>query len=200
METRHEWRTSVTATGKGRALVVGVTGIVGQAVARRTDHRRLGDVRAVPQRRRVPSTASRRCRPTSPTRPAWPPRWTASAPSWSPSPPGPARTPRRRTSPSTAAPCATCSPPLEPARSVRHVALMTGLKHYLGPFEAYATGDDGRHPVPRGGAAAGRRRTSTTRRRTSCSRPPSADGFTLERAPRAHGLRLRHRQRDEHGR
>ena len=26
---------------------------------------------------------------------------------------------------------------LEPARSVRHVALMTGLKHYLGPFEAY---------------------------------------------------------------
>jgi nucleoside-diphosphate-sugar epimerase len=30
---------------------------------------------------------------------------------------------------------------LEPAGSVRHVALMTGLKHYLGPFEAYAQGD-----------------------------------------------------------
>jgi nucleoside-diphosphate-sugar epimerase len=29
---------------------------------------------------------------------------------------------------------------LEPERSVRHVALMTGLKHYLGPFEAYAVG------------------------------------------------------------
>lgn len=29
---------------------------------------------------------------------------------------------------------------LAPAGSVRHVALMTGLKHYLGPFEAYATG------------------------------------------------------------
>lgn len=29
---------------------------------------------------------------------------------------------------------------LEPARSVKHVALMTGLKHYLGPFEAYAVG------------------------------------------------------------
>jgi len=29
---------------------------------------------------------------------------------------------------------------LEPAGSVRHVALMTGLKHYLGPFEAYAVG------------------------------------------------------------
>jgi nucleoside-diphosphate-sugar epimerase len=26
---------------------------------------------------------------------------------------------------------------LEPAESVEHVALMTGLKHYLGPFEAY---------------------------------------------------------------
>ncbi len=27
---------------------------------------------------------------------------------------------------------------LSPKRSVRHVALVTGLKHYLGPFEAYA--------------------------------------------------------------
>jgi nucleoside-diphosphate-sugar epimerase len=27
------------------------------------------------------------------------------------------------------------------AGSLRHVALMTGLKHYLGPFEAYATGE-----------------------------------------------------------
>jgi nucleoside-diphosphate-sugar epimerase len=29
---------------------------------------------------------------------------------------------------------------VEPAGSVEHVALMTGLKHYLGPFEAYAQG------------------------------------------------------------
>jgi len=29
---------------------------------------------------------------------------------------------------------------LEPAGPVSHVALMTGLKHYLGPFEAYAVG------------------------------------------------------------
>jgi nucleoside-diphosphate-sugar epimerase len=29
---------------------------------------------------------------------------------------------------------------LEPSGTVRHVALMTGLKHYLGPFEAYAVG------------------------------------------------------------
>jgi len=29
---------------------------------------------------------------------------------------------------------------LAPAGSVSHIALMTGLKHYLGPFEAYASG------------------------------------------------------------
>src|SRR5580700_6856172 len=29
---------------------------------------------------------------------------------------------------------------LAPAGSVKHVALVTGLKHYLGPFEAYGTG------------------------------------------------------------
>ena len=29
---------------------------------------------------------------------------------------------------------------LQPAGSVRHVALVTGLKHYLGPFEAYGKG------------------------------------------------------------
>ena len=30
---------------------------------------------------------------------------------------------------------------LAPSGSVRHVALMTGLKHYLGPFEAYGQGE-----------------------------------------------------------
>lgn len=30
---------------------------------------------------------------------------------------------------------------LQPAGSVQHVALVTGLKHYLGPFEAYAQGN-----------------------------------------------------------
>ncbi|MEA9984143.1 MULTISPECIES: SDR family oxidoreductase [Subtercola] len=29
---------------------------------------------------------------------------------------------------------------LEPEKSVKHVALLTGLKHYLGPFDNYATG------------------------------------------------------------
>jgi nucleoside-diphosphate-sugar epimerase len=30
---------------------------------------------------------------------------------------------------------------VRPSRTVRHVALVTGLKHYLGPFEAYGKGD-----------------------------------------------------------
>jgi len=30
---------------------------------------------------------------------------------------------------------------LSPAGSVKHAALMTGLKHYMGPFEAYGTGE-----------------------------------------------------------
>ncbi|KAA9393698.1 SDR family oxidoreductase [Kocuria coralli] len=30
---------------------------------------------------------------------------------------------------------------LSPAGSVRHAALMTGLKHYMGPFEAFGTGE-----------------------------------------------------------
>lgn len=30
---------------------------------------------------------------------------------------------------------------VRPAKSVRHVALVTGLKHYLGPFEAYGKGN-----------------------------------------------------------
>jgi hypothetical protein len=29
---------------------------------------------------------------------------------------------------------------LRPAETIRHVALVTGLKHYLGPFESYAKG------------------------------------------------------------
>jgi nucleoside-diphosphate-sugar epimerase len=35
---------------------------------------------------------------------------------------------------------------LSPEKSVRHVALVTGLKHYLGPFESYASGNLGETP------------------------------------------------------
>ena len=46
-----------------------------------------------------------------------------------------------------------------------------GLKHYLGPFEAYAQGPAG-DPVPRGACRGCPTRTSTTSRRTSSSRRP----------------------------
>lgn len=42
---------------------------------------------------------------------------------------------------STARWSATSSRPSGRRGSVRHVALVTGLKHYLGPFEAYGKGD-----------------------------------------------------------
>ena len=99
---------------------------------------------------------------------------------------------------STAARCATCWLRWSPPGRVRHVALMTGLKHYLGPFEAYAQGvmadtpfheDEPRLDVAElllrpGGRALRRRR---------------ARRLHLERAPLAHRVRLRDRQRDEHG-
>ncbi len=41
-----------------------------------------------------------------------------------------------------------------PARSVKHVALVTGLKHYLGPFEAYVARRRCSADAVAGGAAA----------------------------------------------
>ncbi len=55
---------------------------------------------------------------------------------------------------------------------VRHVALMTGLKHYLGPFEAYGQGEMPDTPSTRTSRDS-TSTTSTTRRRTSCSPPPA---------------------------
>ncbi len=40
-----------------------------------------------------------------------------------------------------------------PGRS-QHVALVTGLKHYLGPFEAYGKGQLASYAIPRRTAAA----------------------------------------------
>ncbi len=74
---------------------------------------------------------------------------------------------------------------LRPAGSVRHVALVTGLKHYLGPFEAYGKGNLPATPFRE---AQGRlmSRTSTTRRRTRSLRPPRATaslGASTARTP-----------------
>ncbi len=64
---------------------------------------------------------------------------------------------------------------LRPGGGTRHVALVTGLKHHLGPFESYEQGalprtpfreEQGRLDVP----------NFYSRRRTSCSPPPRAMG------------------------
>ena len=87
---------------------------------------------------------------------------------------------------------------LEPAGSVRHVALMTGLKHYLGPFEAYATGvmadTPFREEEPRLDSP-----NFYYAQEDELFDSAAPQRLHLERAPLAHRLRLRHRQRDEHG-
>ncbi len=70
----------------------------------------------------------------------------------------------------------------------RHVALVTGLKHYLGPFEAYGKGTLPQHRSARnrGGWTS---RISTMRRRRGVRRR-EARRLHLERAPSPHGHRL----------
>ena len=72
--------------------------------------------------------------------------------------------------------------------SVRHVALVTGLKHYLGPFEAYGQGNRASDSIPRD--AGPPRRTELLlraggRRIRSCG----ARELHLERASRPHDHR-----------
>ena len=57
---------------------------------------------------------------------------------------------------------------LRPAETPRHVALVTGLKHYLGPFEAYGQGVLPVTPF-RENKAGSTSRISITRRRTNSS-------------------------------
>ena len=82
---------------------------------------------------------------------------------------------------------------------VQHVALVTGLKHYLGPFENYGKGklpitpfreDQGRLDVDNFYYAQEDEVFAAAERRR----------LYLERAPSAHCYRLRGRQRHEHGR
>ena len=153
--------------------------------------------RALPPRD-VPGAARwRRCTPTSPT----PRRCATSSPAPArprcSSPRGPARTPRTRTSGSTAGSSATSWRPPAPRAPSQHVALMTGLKHYLGPFEAYGEGDAARDAVRRDRAAP-RRAELLLRPGGRALRRRRAPPLQLERAPRAHRRRLRRRQRHEH--
>jgi NAD dependent epimerase/dehydratase family len=81
---------------------------------------------------------------------------------------------------------------------VQHVALVTGLKHYLGPFEAYGKGKLPATPF----------REEQPRldldnfyyAQEDGIRCSAARRLSLERAPSTHHHRIRYRQRDEHGR
>ena len=92
-----------------------------------------------------------------------------------------------------------CSTRSRRRRSVKHVALVTGLKHYLGPFEAYARSgllpptpvreEQPRLDVPELLLQPGRRSL----------RRGQARRLHLERASPAYDHRQGDRQRDEHG-
>jgi hypothetical protein len=88
---------------------------------------------------------------------------------------------------------------LSPKKSVRHVALVTGLKHYLGPFEAYAKlGHAARHAAARKPAApAAGQFLLRAGRRGLCRR--RARPLHLERAPSAYDHRPGRRQCHELG-
>ncbi len=80
----------------------------------------------------------------------------------------------------------------------RHVALVTGLKHYLGPFEAYGKGTLPQTPFPRGTGSAGRREfLLCAGGRGVCRR--RARRLYLERASPAYRDRAGGRQCHEHG-
>lgn len=132
--------TDSSTTSPGRALVVGVTGIVGQAVARRLldeDWETYGLSRSgsVPHRDVVPvradlgdpaglAEALADVSPQFVAITAWTRMETESE--------------NIRVNGGAVRDLLAA---LSPARSLKHVALMTGLKHYLGPFEAYGQGD-----------------------------------------------------------
>jgi nucleoside-diphosphate-sugar epimerase len=127
-------------TSPGRALVVGATGIVGQAVARRlveggwetyglsrsgtTPHPHVRPVRADLGDRAGLAEALAGVAPEFVAITAWTRMKTESE--------------NIRVNGGAVRDLLEA---LSPARSLKHVALMTGLKHYLGPFEAYGQGE-----------------------------------------------------------
>jgi hypothetical protein len=82
-------------------------------------------------------------------------------------------------------------------RTVQHVALVTGLKHYLGPFEPTAKESSPPRPSAKSSPAS-TSKTSTTRRKTKSSPPPPATttpGASIAPTPSS----ATRRQRHEHG-
>jgi nucleoside-diphosphate-sugar epimerase len=136
-----ERRNTVTGdSSRGRALVVGVTGIVGQAVARtliadgwdtfglsRSGGRPVDGVTPVAADLSDPAALSRALDGVAPD--------LVAITAWT----------RKDTEAENIAAnggaVRNVLAALAPAKSMRHIALMTGLKHYLGPFEAYAVGE-----------------------------------------------------------
>ena len=181
-----------------RALIAGVSGIVGNNLASHLVSKRLGGLWPRPQADRPASRECVRSPPTcsTPTRCGLP--FPGSTRPTSSSRPGSARPPRPRIASRERRHGA--EPPVRRrlGQSLRHVALVTGLKHYLGPFEAYARTKPVtpfREEMPRlplrelllhaGGRGLRGRRAARLR---------------LERAPPPHDHRLRPGQRHEHGR
>ena len=79
---------------------------------------------------------------------------------------------------STALWCAICCDALSSIGSVQHVALVTGLKHYLGPVRELRQGQPAGHAIPRRAGADWTSTISTTRRKTRSSLRPSATAST----------------------
>ena len=181
-----------------RALVVGVTGISGGNLARRllADGWEVAGLCRRP--RRISTSGSRRSSRISRTPTRSRPRCAARRRRTSSSRPG-------RAAPTEAENCDVNGRMLQnlldatgAERSVRHVALVTGLKHYLGPVRGVREGA-ARHAVLRGAGAAAVRelllRPGGHPLRRRRARRVHVDG-----APAAHADRLGARQRDEHGR
>ena len=130
----------VAASQRRRALVVGATGIVGQNLGTRlapTAGRCTGCPAAAARPARGVRADPRRPRRR---RPGWPRRSMDWRRIWSRSLPGPGRPTEAENIAVNGAAVRNVLAAVEAAGSVAHVALMTGLKHYLGPFEAYAQG------------------------------------------------------------
>lgn len=86
---------------------------------------------------------------------------------------------------------------VRPAGSVKHVALVTGLKHYLGPFEAYGKGTLPQTPFRESQARLDIENFYYAQEDEVFA---AAEGWLyLERPSPAHRDRCCRRQRDEHG-
>ena len=177
--------------------MVGASGIVGSATAALLVEQ--GWTSTASRDARPSSRACARSRPTCRIPPATARRWRTSRPTrvfittWLRQDTRGGEHPRQR-----ARWCATCSTACARPAASRHVALVTGLKHYLGPFEAYGKGtlpqtpfreEQGRLDVENFYYA----------QEDEVFAAAARDGFSWSVHRPAHGDRQGGRQRHEHG-